>query len=99
MILEAMASGTPVVASDIGGIKDIIIDGKGGYLCPVGDVDCFTHRMKELLTDKNLLKEQSKLAINRAKKFSREEMLSRYEYIFSQVIENSLKMWEGNYEF
>lgn len=47
-ILEAMASGLPVVASDCSSIPEQIDDGKGGFLCPVGDVNAFAERINFL---------------------------------------------------
>jgi glycosyltransferase involved in cell wall biosynthesis len=43
--LEAMACGSPVIASAIGGLREIIIDGRTGYLCPAGHHEAFAARM------------------------------------------------------
>jgi glycosyltransferase involved in cell wall biosynthesis len=48
-LLEAMASGTPVVASRLGGIPEIVEDGVTGYLVPPGDVDALRDRLAHLL--------------------------------------------------
>ena len=48
-LLEAMASGTPVVASALGGIPEIVEDGVTGYLVPPGDVDALRDRLADLL--------------------------------------------------
>ncbi|MEA4866749.1 MAG: glycosyltransferase [Sphaerochaeta sp.] len=49
-VLEAMAAGKPVVASNIVGNRDIIKDGMTGYLCDASSVDQFVARIKELLS-------------------------------------------------
>jgi glycosyltransferase involved in cell wall biosynthesis len=49
--LEAMASGTPVVASAAGGIAEIVIDGVTGYLVTPGDVDELRGRLEQVLHD------------------------------------------------
>lgn len=49
--LEAMASGVPVIASDVGGIPEVIEHGRTGYLAPVGDVDAMSGFAIELLQD------------------------------------------------
>lgn len=49
--LEAMASGVPVIASDIGGIPEVIDHGQTGYLAPVGDVDAMAQFAIDLLLD------------------------------------------------
>jgi glycosyltransferase involved in cell wall biosynthesis len=49
--LEAMASGTPVVASRIGGLPEIVTDGETGHLVEPGDVDHLRTTLTELLAD------------------------------------------------
>jgi len=48
-LMEAMASGLPVVCSKIRGNTDLIEDGKGGYLIEPNDVDGFVHAIYELV--------------------------------------------------
>jgi len=48
-LLEAMASGTPVVASALGGVPEIVEDGVTGFLVPPGDVDALRDRLAYLL--------------------------------------------------
>ena len=50
--LEAMASGTPVVASRLGGLAEIVEDGVTGYLVEPGDEDALRERLAELLADR-----------------------------------------------
>ncbi|HDS29166.1 MAG TPA: N-acetyl-alpha-D-glucosaminyl L-malate synthase BshA, partial [Candidatus Acetothermia bacterium] len=49
--LEAMASGVPVIASQVGGLPEVVEHGKTGYLAPVGDVDTMAQHALRLLTD------------------------------------------------
>jgi glycosyltransferase involved in cell wall biosynthesis len=49
--IEAMASGTPVVASRIGGLPEVVVDGETGYLVDPGDVDALHERLAELLAN------------------------------------------------
>jgi len=51
---EAMARGTAVVASDVGGQSDIVRDGHTGHLVAPGDVDALADRLSALLSDRNL---------------------------------------------
>ena len=50
-VLEAMASGTPVICSRLGGIPEIVADGETGYLVEPGDVAALRDRLDELLGD------------------------------------------------
>lgn len=50
VMLEANLMGSPVVASDIEGIKDVIADGKNGYKIPVGDASMFANTINELVS-------------------------------------------------
>ena len=53
-VLEAMAAGCPVIASDAGGIPEIIEDGKEGILVPVGNGKALLAAIKKLKNDPNL---------------------------------------------
>ena len=52
--LEAMASGTPVVASRIGGLAETVVDGETGFLVPPGDVEALSDRLARLVSDRRL---------------------------------------------
>jgi glycosyltransferase involved in cell wall biosynthesis len=54
VILEAMASGLPVVSTACGGPESAIVDGETGYLTPVGDAAALATAMERLITDKRL---------------------------------------------
>ncbi len=53
--LEALASKTPIIASDIGGIAEVVINGKNGFLFKAGDSDDLYKKMNSLLMDENLI--------------------------------------------
>ena len=54
VILEAMASGVPIVATDMGGIPMLVRDGENGFLVPVDEVAALEDRLRTLLRDKAL---------------------------------------------
>jgi glycosyltransferase involved in cell wall biosynthesis len=72
VVLEAMASGTPVVCSRIGGIPEIVDDGQTGLLVEPGDVDELHARLGELLRDRALA---ARLGRN-----GREQVLERFTW-------------------
>ncbi|MFC1658850.1 glycosyltransferase, partial [Candidatus Omnitrophota bacterium] len=55
-VLEAMAASRPVLATDTGGISEVIIQGKTGFLIPLGDINRMAERLIELLKNENLRK-------------------------------------------
>jgi glycosyltransferase involved in cell wall biosynthesis len=55
-ILEAMRAGLPVVASDVGGVREAVVEGETGYLVPRGDVGVLAERLAALLEDPALRK-------------------------------------------
>ena len=61
-LLEAMASGTPVIASKVGGVPEVVLDGMTGFLVEPGDVAGLRDRIELLLRDERLFKKMSAAA-------------------------------------
>jgi D-inositol-3-phosphate glycosyltransferase len=68
--LEAMACGTPVVASQVGGLAYLVQDGKTGYTVPASDVDALADRLSRLIHDKELRNRLGEKASKVAEDFS-----------------------------
>ena len=64
-ILEAMSVGIPIVTTPVGGIPDVIRDGKEGFLVPPGSIDQLVRRIVELLSSENLRKRMGDAAQQR----------------------------------
>jgi len=82
-IMEAMKAGLPVVTSDARGNKDLIEDGKSGFVCPPTNVKLITEKLKKLLDDGVLRAEfgtYNKLAV---KKYSYENVRKELEKIYN----------------
>ena len=50
-IMEAMAAGLPVVATAVGGVAELVVDGETGFLVPAGDHQKLASRLQQLITD------------------------------------------------
>jgi len=66
VLLEAMAAGTPIVASKIGGFADVVEDGVEGVLVPPRDADALAGAMERLLSDAALREEMGRAGTVRA---------------------------------
>lgn len=84
IIVEAFASGTPVLATRVGGIPEIIDDGVNGLLVSYGDEHALTARLCELLQNEPLRKQLSARALEKAK---REYHEATYKARICQVVE------------
>ena len=70
VLVEAMATGLPVVASRVGGIPDVVEDGVTGVLVPAGDVDALAAALDELVADPDRRRRLSTAAGERAARYS-----------------------------
>ena len=86
-VLEAMACGLPVIASDCSSLPEQIDDGKGGFLCPVGDAAAFAEKINLLADSPDLRRKMGEY--NRAKvekMFPVEKMAKEYLKLFEAVL-------------
>ena len=88
--LEAMACGVPVIASDSGGIPEVIFHGKSGLLNSVGDTYQMTKNALKLLSNDSLLEKFKTNAYQQAMKFDIEVILPKYEKLYEQCVDDYL---------
>jgi L-malate glycosyltransferase len=85
--LEAMAYGVPVIASNVGGLPELIEQGKTGFLSPVGDVDRMAEDAIRLLTDDTLYASMCVEAMRQAsEKFCVSKILPQYEAFYESLV-------------
>jgi N-acetyl-alpha-D-glucosaminyl L-malate synthase BshA len=84
--LEAMACGSPVVASRAGGLPEVIDDGVNGILEPVGSVEAMGRRAVELLRDPERHAAMRAAAIAKAEQFSADRIVPMYEAYYQEVL-------------
>lgn len=84
--LEAMAVKIPVISSNTGGIPELNIHGKTGYMSKVGDYEDMAKNTIALLSDENKFQQFRENAFEQAKKFDIEAILPMYEKLYKDVI-------------
>jgi N-acetyl-alpha-D-glucosaminyl L-malate synthase BshA len=83
--LEALAAGVPVIASDAGGLPEVIEHGVCGYLAPVGDVDAMARYAHAVLDERNERAAFKAAALARAQEFHVMKILPHYEAIYHRL--------------
>jgi len=82
---QAMASGVPVVVSNVDGAKDIIRDGVNGYLVKPKDIDTFAERILELLDTPPLAARFAKSALPIAEEFDINKMVKEQSDFYKKI--------------
>jgi D-inositol-3-phosphate glycosyltransferase len=83
--LEAMASGTPVIASQVGGLAYLVRDGETGYLVPVREPQAIAAQIAELLSDPEKCAEMGRRAAEVAQEYAWSKIVDRVLAIFNTV--------------
>ena len=87
VLAEALACGTPVVATDVAGIPEVVRHGIDGLLVPPGDADAFAAAMELLLFDPSRLMQMGRDGAGRARvEFDEARMVQAYLDWFEQVL-------------
>lgn len=85
-IVEAMAAERPVVASAVGGVPEIVVDGETGLLVPVGDASALADAIHRLLRDPELARRMGARGRDRASDlFSVDRMVRQHERLYETV--------------
>ncbi|MCX7919831.1 MAG: N-acetyl-alpha-D-glucosaminyl L-malate synthase BshA [bacterium] len=85
--LEAMSCGLPVIATNIGGIPEVVQSGETGYLSQVGDIQAMANHALTLLQDETLLTQFKKNARTRAiSYFNASDIIPQYENYYREIL-------------
>ncbi|RLG92575.1 hypothetical protein DRO37_09200 [Candidatus Bathyarchaeota archaeon] len=82
VLLEAMASKTPAVASEHGGIKEVIINGKTGFTVKKDEVNEFSEKIIELLLNPRLSRKISSAAFREVRKYDWKNVVKKIERVY-----------------
>ncbi len=84
--LEAMSCGVPVIATNVGGLPELIEPGESGYLFPLRDVEAMAHQAIKLLSDPAQKAKLKAGARKRAEQFSEQTIVDAYESLYRRVL-------------
>ncbi len=85
-IMEAMASGIPVVATDVRGSRDLVDNGVTGFLVKLGDVKDFANKLLILIENPDLRKQMGNAAREKIKEYSLEKVLEEMKEIYRKFL-------------
>jgi L-malate glycosyltransferase len=90
--LEAMAAGVPVIASDTGGLREVVVHGETGFLEPVGDVEAMAEAGVMVLKDLAAWKALSDKSRQRAvERFGVDRVVPQYEQFYEKILMSDVK--------
>ena len=84
--LEAMAAKVPVISSNAGGIREVNVHGVTGFLATIGDVETMANYSLKLLQNPELHQEFRNNAYERAKEFSMDTIVPKYEEVYNRAL-------------
>jgi D-inositol-3-phosphate glycosyltransferase len=84
--LEAMACGTPVVASQVGGLAFLVKDGVTGYTVPVGDPEALCCRLRSLMSDADLRAQMGQQAAEFARGYAWEKIAAQIVGLYKDML-------------
>lgn len=85
-VMEAMASGLPIISTAVGGVPDLLANGREGFLVPRGNAEGFSNRMKLLLLSPEMRRSLGIAAARRAhENFDVSRMVRAYEQLYENL--------------
>jgi len=83
--LEAMSAGKPIVANDIGGVSEIVVNGETGFLVTPHQPQAMAERILALLNDETLCNKMGQVAQQRSDDYSLQSMLGKVESLYKEL--------------
>jgi glycosyltransferase involved in cell wall biosynthesis len=86
VVIEAMSGGCPVVASRIGGIPDIVVEGETGLLVPPADSDALRDAIARLLGNRDMMHRMGRAGRTRARLFQADAVVPQIEGVYQEAL-------------
>lgn len=86
VVIEALSCGCPIVASNIGGIPDLVIHESTGLLCPPGDSDALQRAMERMIAEPALRLHMRENTAHQALQFRANRIINEIEKLYSQLV-------------
>ncbi|MDF7825422.1 glycosyltransferase family 4 protein [Pontiellaceae bacterium B12227] len=86
VIAEAFAMGSPVIASDVGGVKYMVDDGENGFVIPPDNIDALAEKLSSILKDSSLRNSMSEAARQSAKLYHPEEVARKTADVYEMIL-------------
>ncbi len=89
VVMEAMASGRPVIASRIGGMPELVAHGDTGLLVPPGDANALGDAIQRLLTDRELRERMGEAGRRRIGRFQASAIVPQVEQVYQDLLQRA----------
>jgi D-inositol-3-phosphate glycosyltransferase len=89
--LEAMACGTPVIASRVGGLAYLVKDGETGYFVPAQNPEALAEKLRTFFVDPELRSKMGRKAVAYAQDFRWEKITAQIADIYRQMVALNIK--------
>ena len=91
VLIEAAASGLPLIAVNAGAVSEVCITGKNGFLCEPKNVEQISDSIYNILSDKELQKKYSKASLEIAAEHDLEKTIDKFLNIYAKVLNDNIK--------
>lgn len=90
VLVEAMAAGRPVVASNVGGIPDLVIEGENGILVPAADSKALAHGIGFLISNPDKRREMGDKGKKMAIRFGTDSMVQKIDRLYLELLRGNI---------